>query len=100
MGISNVVEMELKVREQFIKLFHFRVANGTGVGLVNTEFKVIKPRMYHYSKEAVESMVTTFITPKGSPLQVFKRTIGLLETIPILMKLVLRRSNFQMQLCG
>ena len=75
MGVSNVVEMELKVMEQFIKWFHFRVANGTGVGLVISEKKVIKQKMFHYSKEAIESHFTTFITPKGSPLQVNSRTL-------------------------
>ena len=63
------------MKHQVTKAFHFRAANGTAVGLINNNFKAMNPNMYHYSKEAFYSDLTSYVTPKGSPLQVDKCTI-------------------------
>ena len=60
------------MKHQITKAFNFRADNGTAVGLIDNDFKAMNPNMYHYSKEILHSQLTTYVTPKGSPLQVYK----------------------------
>ena len=58
-----------------MKSFHFRAINGTAVAFCYAENKAEKINMLHYGKEVIQSHFTSFITPKGSPLQVERSTI-------------------------
>ena len=57
-------------QDEIIKLTHFRASNGTAVAIMQKEWKAMHPQMYHYSKEVFHSILTSYITPKGSPLEV------------------------------
>ena len=59
--------------EYITKSFLLRSANGTAVGAVGAHWKLMNPNMFHYSRESFLSFPTSYITPKGSPLQVDKR---------------------------
>ena len=57
------------MKHQITKSFSFRAANGSVVGLTNTNLKAMDPNTYHYGK-VFYSDLTGYKTPKGSPLQV------------------------------
>ena len=65
------------MKHYIIKPFHFRVANGTVAAAITSDLKPLHPNTYHFSKEKITSRLMTYIMPKGSPLQVVKRTIQL-----------------------
>ena len=69
-GLLKCKVKQLKMKHVILKSFNFRAANGTAAGAIYLEWKAMHPQMYHYSKEVIYSIQTTYITPKGSPLQV------------------------------
>ena len=76
MGTRNVGEKQPKMIPHIIELFHLRAANGSAVGTCTPNWKDMHPKMYHYSKEYIYSPpLSSYITPKGSPLQVDLRTV-------------------------
>ena len=59
---------------------YYRVLNGTAVGVSTSDWKVMHPSMFHYSKEAVQSTQSSHITPKGSPMKV-NQCLGVLPKV-------------------
>ena len=46
------------------------MANGTAVGTCDLDVKAMYPNMYHYGTEVLKSQFMSWVTPKGSLLQV------------------------------
>ena len=51
------------------------MANGTAVGTCDLNVKAMLPNMYHYGTEVLKSQFMSWVTPKGSLLQVDRSTV-------------------------
>ena len=49
--------------------------NGTAVGTCNLEVKAMLRNMYHFGTEVMISQFMSWVTPKGSLLQVERSTV-------------------------
>ena len=51
------------------------MANGTAVGTCDLDVKAMYPNIYHYGTEVMISEFMSWVTPKGSLLQVDRSTV-------------------------
>ena len=50
---------------------HSRIGNGSAVNPVDMSHKIKNPNSYYYGKDVIMLRHTSYIIPKGSPLQVY-----------------------------
>ena len=57
------------------EFLHSRIGNGSAATTVDISHKDKNPNSYYYGKDVVWLVHTSYILPKGSPLQVGQRII-------------------------
>ena len=59
-------------KTKLTKFINNRVSNGSATALTNSDYEAMYPNSYHASDDIIYFKPTSFIVPKGSPLQVCK----------------------------